>query len=197
MGRYTGDIPTETDPLMEGEEGYPHKDRRRKCCIICVIVTCVLLLLVALLTYFLFPRIPEVQVNSDEIVVKQWSWSSSGVAMDIFVPVSVYNPNYLPLTLSLTQCNIYYMGEHLAYGKPLSRTQFGSGTTTNVTVEILVLDSMRNNSNIANMLTAECGYPPSSSKSVRMELKATVKVTIVADDISVPFSSAFSLPCAI
>jgi LEA14-like dessication related protein len=136
-------------------------------------------------------------VNSDEIVIKQWSWNQNGIAMDIFVPVSVYNPNYVPLTLSLSQCNIYYAGEHFAYGKPLSRTKFASGVTTNVTVEILLLESMRNNSYISNALTTECGYPPSSSKSVQMDLKATVKVTIVADDISVPFSSTFTLPCAI
>jgi len=197
MGRYTGDIPAETDPLMEGEEGYPHKDKRRKCYIVCVSVTCFLFLLVGLLTYFLFPRIPEVEVNSSEIVIKQWNWNSNGVTLDILVPISVYNPNYVPLTLSLTQCNIYYLGEHFAYGKPISRTKFAASAVTNVTVEIILLDSMKNNSYIAQSLTNECGYPPSSSKSLKMELRATVKVTIVADDISVPFSSNFNLPCAI
>jgi len=196
MGRYTGDLPTETDPLLiEEQTDYSQKSRRRRCCLICAAVTFLVLLAAGLLTYFLFPRIPDVQVASDEIVIKQWSYSSSGAVMDILVPVYVYNPNYVPLTLSLSQCDIYYTGVHFAYGKPVGRTRFPSMTTTSVMVEILLLDSMRNNSYISNMLTGACGNPPSSSRNVKMELKATIKVAIVAEDISVPYATTFNLPC--
>jgi len=199
MGRYTGDIATESDPLMEGDEPtYPRKDRR-KCYVVCVSATCIIFLLVGLLTYFLFPRSPDVEVKSDEIIIKEWNWNSNGIALDIFVPISVYNPNYIPLTLSVSQCNVFYKDSQFAYCKPISMTKFASFATTNVTLEILSISPTSNSTYtyFLNNLIQDCGNPPSSSKVFILELKSTVKVRIIADDLNVPFSHFIQIPCAV
>jgi len=195
MGRYTGDFPTESDPLVQGQETYS-KNGRRKWCIVCAVVTCIVFLTGASLSYFLFPRTPDVQVYSDEIAIKQWGWNYYGVMLDADVPMSVYNPNYVPLSLSLSLCDVYYAGQKIGTGRGLSRTTFPSMATTNASIQIGMLQSMQNATILLSALVANCGYPASSSKSIRLDMQGTVKVGIVAYANSVPFSSSFNLPCA-
>jgi len=48
---------------------------------------------------FFFPRTPTAVVNKEQITIKEWGFNSTTVKLDLLIPVTIYNPNYIRLVL--------------------------------------------------------------------------------------------------